>query len=54
MRKVLQAKIYKGEKYYVGEFIDLPIITQGETIDETVKNLKEALELFLEDEKLDL
>lgn len=52
MKHIIQFKISKGEKYYVGEGIDLPIITQGKTIDETVSNLKEALELYLEGENL--
>lgn len=52
MKKIIQFKIYKGEKYYVGEGMDLPIVTQGKTIDETVKNLEEALNLYLENEDL--
>jgi len=52
MKHIIQFKVYKGEKYYVGEGIDLPIITQGHTIDETVENIKEALALHLEDENL--
>ncbi|MBI2450989.1 MAG: type II toxin-antitoxin system HicB family antitoxin [Parcubacteria group bacterium] len=57
MKHIIQFKIYKGEKYYIGESIDLPIITRGRTIDEVVSNIKEALSLHLESEdfsKLDL
>ena len=50
MKHIIQFKIYKGEKYYIGECTDLPIVTQGKTIDELVKNIKEALELHLEGE----
>jgi len=50
MKHILQFKIYKGEKYYIGEGIDLPIVTQGKTIDEVVENIKEALVLHLEGE----
>ncbi|MFO7967748.1 MAG: type II toxin-antitoxin system HicB family antitoxin [Archaeoglobaceae archaeon] len=52
MRKIVQVRVYKGEKYYVAECIDLPVVTQGETLDKTVENIKEAIELHLEDEDL--
>ena len=52
MKHIIQFKISKGEKYYTGEGIDLPIVTQGKTIDEVVSNLREALELHLENEDL--
>ena len=52
MKHIIQFKIYKAEKHYVGEGIDLPIVTQGVTIDETVQNIKEALTLHLEGENL--
>ena len=52
MKCIIQFKISKGEKYYIGEGIDLPIVTQGKTIDEVALNLKEALALHLEGEKL--
>ncbi|MCK4554169.1 type II toxin-antitoxin system HicB family antitoxin [Candidatus Parcubacteria bacterium] len=48
MKKIIQTHIYKGEKYYIAECIDLPVVTQGKTLDELVKNLKEAIELQLE------
>jgi len=53
MKKIIQAHIYKGEKYYIAECIDLPVVTQGKTLDELAKNLNEAIELQLEDEKLE-
>lgn len=52
MRKIIQFRVYRGEKYYVAECIDLPVVTQGETLDETVENIKEAIELHLENEDL--
>ncbi len=52
MKHIIQFKIYKGENYYIGEGIDLPIVTQGKTLDEVVANIKEALELHLEGEDL--
>jgi len=42
-----------GEKYYVAECIDLPIVTQGKTLDEVVENIREAISLHLEGEDLE-
>ena len=53
MKRIIQFRIYKGEKYYVAECIDLPIVTQGRTLDEVVENIKEALNLHLEGEDLE-
>jgi len=52
MKKIIQVKIYKGEKYYVAECIDLPVVTQGRTLDEVIENIKEAISLHLEGEDL--
>ncbi len=52
MKKIIQVHIHKGEKYYIAECLDLPVVTQAETLDELADNLKEALELHLEDEDL--
>jgi len=53
MKRIIQVKIYKGEKYYVAECFDLPVVTQGKTLDEVVENVKEAISLHLEGEKLE-
>jgi len=53
MKKIIQVKIYRGEKYYVAECIDLPVVTQGKTMDEVIKNIKEAISLHLEGERLE-
>jgi len=52
MKHILQFKIYKGDGQYVGEGVDLPIVTQGRTVDEVVARLNEALQLHLEGENL--
>ena len=52
MKKIIQVHIYKGEKYYIAECLDLPVVTQGKTLDELISNLKEAIELQLEGENL--
>jgi len=53
MKRIIQFRIYKGEKYYVAECIDLPIVTQGKTLDEVVENIREAISLHLEGEDLE-
>jgi predicted RNase H-like HicB family nuclease len=52
MKHIIQIHIYKGENQYVAEGIDLPVVTQGKTLDELTKNLQEAVELQLEGENL--
>ena len=52
MKHIIQFHIYKGEKQYVAEGIDLPVVTQGKTLDELAKNIQEAVELHLEGENL--
>ncbi len=37
--------------YYVADASNAPIVTQGDTLDELESNMKEAVELYLEDEK---
>jgi len=53
MKKIVQVKIYKGEKYYVAECVDLPVVSQGKTLDEATKNIREAIDLHLEGEDLE-
>ena len=39
-----------GSKWYIASCPVLDISTQGETYEEAVKNIKEAIELYFEDE----
>ena len=52
MKHIIQFKISKGERYYVAESIDLPIVTQGESIDAVMKNIQEAVALHIDGEDL--
>ena len=53
-RSTLSAVIRTGDQSgYVGECLELPVVTQGATLDETVANLREAIELHLEGEDLE-
>ena len=42
--------IQKDESWYVAVCIDNSVASQGKTIEESLDNLKEALELYYEDE----
>lgn len=46
--------IYKGEKYYIAQALELGVISQGKTPKEAQTNLKEAIELYLEDDETDI
>ena len=50
MKKIIMFKVYKGEKYFIAECVDLPVVTQGKTLDEVVENVKKAIALHLEGE----
>jgi len=50
MKHNIQAYIYKGEEYYVAECVEISVVTQGKTLDETIANLQEAVSLHLEGE----
>ncbi len=43
--------IYREDKYYVAQCLNVDVSTFGESIKEAQNNLKEALELYFEDEK---
>jgi predicted RNase H-like HicB family nuclease len=52
MKQIIQVHIFKGDHQYVAECLDLPVVTQGKTLDELAKNLNEALALHLAGEDL--
>lgn len=43
--------IEKEDEWYVAKCIDNNIASQGKTIEEALKNLKEAIELYYENEE---
>lgn len=43
--------VQKEENWYVAKCIDNNIASQGKTIEESIKNLKEAIELYYENEE---
>jgi predicted RNase H-like HicB family nuclease len=49
-KKTIHFEIRFGESQYYAESLDLPVVTQGKTLDETARNLREAVALHLEGE----
>jgi predicted RNase H-like HicB family nuclease len=55
LQHTIKAVIRPGEQSgYVAECVEIPVVTQGATLDETVANLSEAAKLHLEGEDLAL
>jgi predicted RNase H-like HicB family nuclease len=50
MHHTIKAFVHKGENYYIAECLEIAVVTQGKTLDETIANLKEAVSLHLEGE----
>ncbi len=48
--KNLKYVIYREGDYYVSQCLNIEVASFGSTIDEALANLKEATELYLEDE----
>ncbi len=48
LQKNIKAVIVNGDQSgFVAECLEIPVVTQGQTLDEVTNNLKEAVELFL-------
>ncbi|MBL7210112.1 MAG: type II toxin-antitoxin system HicB family antitoxin [Dehalococcoidia bacterium] len=52
MRHSIKAFVHKGENYYVAECLEIAVVTQGKTLDETLTNLQEAVAPHIDDEDL--
>lgn len=52
MKSIIQFHVSKGEKKYTAACMDLPIVTEADTLDQISKNITEALSLHMEDEDL--
>ncbi len=50
-RKEISFIIWKEGKYYVSQCLNVNVSSFGESIEEAKKNLKEAVELYFENEK---
>lgn len=49
----LHTIIWKEKNLFVAKFLEIEIVSQGKTKKEAVRNLKEALDLYLENEEID-
>jgi len=45
--------VYKEDPYYVSQCLNVDVSSFGETVEESIRNLKEAVELHFEDIKED-
>ena len=52
MKRTIQVRIFRGEKQYVAECLDLPVVTQAPTLDELAANIRQAIAQHLEGEDL--
>ena len=50
LKRTVKAFVRWGETHYVAECMDISVVTQGKTLDETMANLREAIELYFEGE----
>lgn len=47
--KQIKYIVYREGKYFVSQCLNVDVSSFGETIDEAIANLKEAVELYFED-----
>ena len=52
--KEIEFVIWNEGKYFVSQCINVNVSSFGETIEEAAENLKEAVELYFEDEDYEL
>ena len=51
MRPAIHAVVTESEGVYVAECLEVAVVTQGASLDETLNNLREALDLYMSDEE---
>jgi len=52
VKRTVQVRIFRGEKQYVAECLDLPVVTEAPTLDQLAANIREAIALHLEGEDM--
>lgn len=50
MKNIVQFSIFQEDGMYTAEAVNAPIVTQGSTFEELQDNIREAVELYFEDE----
>ena len=48
--KQIKYIVYKEGKYYIAQSLNVDVSSFGDSVDEATRNLKEALDLFFEDQ----
>jgi predicted RNase H-like HicB family nuclease len=51
LQHTVKAVVRKGDKLYIAECVEIAVMTQGRTLDETLTNLQEAVALHLQGEE---
>ena len=46
--------VWKEDEHFVAQCLNVEVSSFGETIDESIKNLKEAVELYFQNENFEL
>lgn len=49
-QRTIKAYVRRGEDHYVAECLEIAVVTQGKSLDETIANLQEAVALHLQGE----
>ncbi len=52
--KEINYVIWREDKYYVAQCLNADVSSFGETLDETIHNIKEAVELYFEGENMEV
>jgi predicted RNase H-like HicB family nuclease len=52
MNRIIHALVRRGDRAWIAECQEIAVVTQGESLDETVTNLQEAVALHLDGEDL--
>lgn len=45
MQRTIQVRISRGDNQFVAECLDLPVVTQSQSLDELTENIREAIGL---------
>lgn len=54
MKKIITIEIRHDGEMYCAKCIDFDIFTQGVSLDDVIRNIKEAISLHFEDESMEL
>ncbi|MFC0007069.1 type II toxin-antitoxin system HicB family antitoxin [Micromonospora siamensis] len=49
MTRTLTAAVHQEDDWYVARCLELDVASQGETLDEALGNLREAVEVYLDE-----